>query len=235
MSGTMVVGDVHAVWGALNTLINKKRPRTILQVGDFGYWPRMAAAETQRRTYGRECPEKPKQPKAGGARIYFCPGNHEDWDSLDRAESNELWPEVFYMAKGSTHTLDDGRVVLFMGGARSIDQEWRTLGLDWFQQEEINRRDMEALEANLPERVDIVISHTCPVEFPLNLRSMLGQAQQQNDWSQTALSRVLQILHPALWYFGHFHAPRTGYTAGCRWTCLDMAGGNSGRWWTWLP
>jgi len=43
------------------------------------------------------------------------------------------------MPRGSTFTLPDGSVVMFFGGANSIDQEYRTFGIDWFPEEAITR------------------------------------------------------------------------------------------------
>ena len=49
--------------------------------------------------------------------------------------------------------LPDGRTVLFMGGALSVDKAWRTPGYDWFPEESITTGDLD----RLPDvHVDIV-------------------------------------------------------------------------------
>ena len=114
--------------------------------------------------------------------------------------------------------LPDGRTVLFIGGADSIDKEWRTRGVSWFPQEVITAADVDAL----PDcNVDIVISHTCPAEL---LPTLLEEdSRKTNDPSNTALSYVLERYSPRLWYFGHWHASRTGVLGRTRWHCLHMA------------
>jgi len=221
----IVMGDIHGEWGRISEFVNKRHPKLILQCGDFGYFPRLDRQE-QAKYASRYKHFKPRSPgpKMQDTPLHFCPGNHEDFESLNTRETDELWPNVFYQPRGSVITLPDGRTVLFMGGAKSIDKERRTQGLDWFPDEEISMKDVEVL----PDKVDIVISHTCPKEFPLKMRT--GYGDKLNDWSQRALSHVLQVCRPSLWYFGHFHNYQTGYTMGCRWTMMDMAFGGA-KWW----
>ena len=129
------------------------------------------------------------------------------------------------MPRGHTLVLPspDNRVVLFMGGANSIDKQYRKIGVDWFPEEIISQKDI----MNLPDcKVDIVISHTCPEEFSMST------LYDDNDPSRKALSYVLDKYHPSLWYFGHFHQNKTGYTNSCRWTCLNELGKTGG--WKWL-
>jgi hypothetical protein len=131
------------------------------------------------------------------------------------------------MRRGNTLTLPDGRNVLFMGGAHSIDEDAREPGIDWFPQEAITEADIH----NLPDmEIDIVISHTCPVEIFDKLSKMTGMISHDIDSSRGALSYVLERYRPALWYFGHFHVYATGKTRGVRWFCLDKVGGY--KWWT---
>jgi len=220
----IVCGDIHADWKFLNTLINRKKPDIILVCGDYGYWPIL-----DRRTNRSYSNVRPKDTK-----IYWCDGNHEDHESLGKLrekEISEIVPNVFYMKRGSTLILPDGRVVLFMGGADSVDKEWRTPGLDWFPGETISNKDID----NLPEvGVDIVVSHTCP-EFLVRHFIKKGVFDEKfNDPSQKVLTHVWEKYVPRLWYFGHFHTNmvvENGYT---KFICLNCAG-SSGRWWTYLP
>ena len=216
MSKIIICGDIHARWDKLNSLINKKQPDIILQVGDFGYYP-------EYKNY------HPHHIKNGDTKIYWCDGNHENHDKLNIIKRNEIRPNVFYMKRGSVLTLPNGEIVLFMGGAESIDKHLRTIGVDWFPQEVISQKDLE----NLPStdtKIDIVISHTCPLEFDLGDR--FKDTQKYKDCSRVALSRVLEIYKPAKWYFGHYHANIKGQYDNCKWECLNMAS-NTG-WWKWL-
>ena len=206
----VIIGDTHGMWHVLNPFVNKKRPDIILSCGDFGYWPRWKEKQRCKKWPKNKIPKVPD-----GCKLYFCDGNHEDHEMLLQAKDNELYPNVHYQPRGSTMRLPDGRQVLFFGGALSIDKSTRKWGIDWFPEEQISHSQIHNLDVE--GKVDIVISHTCPREF-----EMTGYDMKVNDCNRMALSYILQIYQPSLWYFGHWHRYTTGFYKGCRWTCLDM-------------
>lgn len=211
----LVCGDIHGYWSSLNTLINKKSPSMILQCGDFGYWPKF---------HGQSIDGTGKKwdfygLKNQDTKIYWCDGNHEDHWGLKNVSNNEILPNVFYMKRGSALTLPDGRNILFIGGAQSIDRFSRTTGVDWFPEETITQKEIY----DLPDvNIDIIISHTCPEEFLCELGFEDYRKEKYKDPSCKALSYVLEKYRPSLWYFGHFHVSKSGYTSRCRWTCLNQ-------------
>lgn len=209
----IIIGDTHGIWNHIYNLISKESPTMIISVGDFGWWPSI----------------KHTGKLKSSVEIRWCDGNHEDFNDIQkRIENNELEvkPNIFYQPRGSVITLEDGRRILFMGGAESFDIKLRTPGIDWFPEETIKQKDIE----NLPEtNIDIVISHTCPESFVGNL----GIQNLDKDSSRIALDIVLEKYQPSLWYFGHFHRYLTGYQNSCRWTCLNMS--NDAGWYEVLP
>lgn len=216
----LTVGDIHGEFGHLNSLIQKKHPSIILQVGDFGYWPK---------------DKKNQKIKNRDTIIYFCDGNHEDHESLRNLENNEIQENVFYMERGSTLNLPDGRTVLFMGGAFSHDWrykefgdvEWRyrEVGIDWFPfMELVTEEDLN----KIPDvKIDIVISHTAPKEFFMPPRD---GGLEVEDPSRESLSQLLKKYQPKLWFFGHYHYFRYGFDYGCKWTGLSYVKSGD-RWW----
>jgi len=156
----------------------------------------------------------------GDTKVYWCDGNHEDhWMLKKHTEPTEVHRNVFYMPRASTLTLPAGRDVLFVGGAESIDVNARQTGVDWFPEEIPGYADFLKLD-NVKGRVDIVISHTCPVEFnevPDRHCAVL------NDPTREILSRVVERFNPSLWYFGHWHAFAQGKYHNIKWTCLHYA------------
>ena len=212
-------------WAALNSYINSHHPDIILQAGDMGFWPRreLTIKERQKIRHGGKLLEPNMQ---NHTKMYWCDGNHEDFEMLKSRTTDELWPGVFYMPRGKTLTLPDGRLVLFMGGAASVDKAWRTLGINWFPEEEISMQDYMNLDPNM--RIDIVISHTCPMEIPIH--SALGiDAIRENDWSRKALSMIRDRYRPSLWYFGHWHKYESWFCQGTRFTALNMS--RETGWW----
>lgn len=216
MRDIIVTGDIHADFGKLNELINKKKPKIVICCGDFGYWPRFPWFNEN-------------VIKTQGAKIYWCDGNHEDHWSLAQRESNEILPDVFYMSRGSTLVLPDGRTAMFMGGAESIDKNVRTEGLDWFREEIITQKDLY----DLPDvKVDIFITHTCPVELVHDLTQFYPE--KGIEPSNYALSELRKKYKPDLWFFGHWHVYREGILFGTKWHCLSYPRQGE-RWWMYLP
>jgi predicted phosphodiesterase len=217
----LVLGDIHGDFGTMNQLISKKNPEIILQTGDFGFFPHLNIFRAD--SFGNNIRVEKKVPKVNNAKLYWACGNHEDHWELKNLTSNEIWPNVFYMKRGSILTLPDGRNVLFMGGANSIDKNSRTLGIDWFPEENLTYADVESVPKD--SKIDIVISHTCPNEFDIGCYDV--------DSNRYALSYILDTFRPSLWYFGHWHIYKTGFTRNCRWRTLNHSF-SCDKWWDWL-
>jgi hypothetical protein len=101
-----VLGDLHGDWRALNTFINKSlrcsRPFRacasnydemevlVLQTGDFGYWPHYDGRKdfNGRGTVWKQYGIRNAVPgiRDGLVKTYWCCGNHENHDALDRLE-----------------------------------------------------------------------------------------------------------------------------------------------------
>lgn len=221
MNKILVVGDVHGNFGKLNSIINVKRPELIICCGEFGYWPNHPNPGSLNF----------EGIKTHGAKFLWIDGNHEDFWSLKKREGDEIAPNIIYMQRGSAYTLPDGRRILFMGGANSIDKDMRTPGRDWFPEEQISQKDFEKALSHEPGKIDIFISHTCPRELVSELALWNGE---EEDPSTLALSQLHRIYLPCLWIFSHWHFYKKGYFGRTKWYCLDHIEGKQ-RWWMWLP
>lgn len=222
LKNIIITGDIHNDFGKLNTLINKKKPEFVICCGDFGYWEPFARKIGQKGAL-----RSVKEIKPGYTKILWCDGNHEHFDSLEKRKSDEVAPNVFYMSRGSTFTLPDRRVIMFMGGGYSIDKHYRIQGRDWFPQETISYKDM----MNLPDiKVDIFITHTCSTNI---LPEMLKHNElKHTDPSNKALTQLWEKYKPSLWYFGHWHVNVKGTWQNTKWECL--ADTRYSNWWTYL-
>lgn len=213
----LIVGDIHAEFGALNKLINQKNPDLVLSCGDFGYWPNFKNISQL------------SDIKLGKSKIMWCDGNHENFWELKKRESDEIVPNVIYMPRGSTYDLPDGRRIMFFGGADSIDKNYRTLGIDWFPEEIITQKDIY----DLPDKkIDIFITHTCSNEIKNKLLHL--NPLKINDPSNDALSYLWNKYRPSMWFFGHWHNFVQGNYEKTRWWALSHPPQGS-RWWIWLP
>lgn len=229
----MTMGDLHGEWGKANHLIQRKQPDIIFQCGDLGWWPSFSVIRST--VY-----HMPKWNHKGlkmspETQFLFCDGNHEDHPDLRNIQVNQgmgravkLYDNVYHMRRGARYQLPDGRVVLFYGGAESIDKHLRTFGVDWFPEEIPHNNELYAvLDEDKP--VDIVISHTCPEEWTPSGRHI----SKQNDPTRKHLSMILDKFKPSLWYHGHWHKEGEGKHGDTRWYSLDYPG-HGGRWWRWL-
>jgi len=205
LNGIYICGDIHCNFNILNEFIEQKKPEIIFQVGDLGVFP-----------------DIPLIIKNDNTKIYFCPGNHEDWNYLDSLKNNEIQKNIFYMKKGSILEINNKKI-LFVGGAISIDKIIRTEGADWFKQEVLLNKDIE----NIPDvNIDIVISHTCPdlVFKYLNLRKYIF------DPSQYLLDNIFIKYKPKQWFFGHFHKYMEFDFNDCHFTILNKISSEGDDW-----
>jgi len=214
----IITGDIHNEFGRLNDLINRKKKYLDLVIccGDFGYWPNHPF-------------EQLSNIRNHGIPVLWCDGNHEDHWALRERDTDELAPNVFYMPRGSTYTLEDGRTIMFMGGADSIDKDLRIYGRNWFPEEIITQKDL----MYLPDmKIDIFITHTCPEElYPIMVKFYIGKEIEPSNY---ALSELWKIYKPDLWFFGHWHYFSHGSLENTKWYALSHPGEGT-RWWMWLP
>ena len=215
------MGDTHGLWGDLNVFLNKKKPDILVVCGDFGHWPGHDFASYKRI-------------KNPNTKIYWCDGNHENHhdlrDRLNKGDPRRIMAvgdNIYYVPRGRCLDLPFLGNTMFLGGAHSIDKQWRTPGLDWFPEEILREADVSWVSPNV--KVDTIISHTCPEEFDIQIHGFekLGKV---SDPTRHVLSMMLEKYKPKKWYFGHWHTFQSGKYApteggwSCEWQSLGMLG-----------
>lgn len=230
----IICGDLHGDWGSINTLIDKRHPDIIIQVGDFGYFPNFQDSLIEEQTaYGKTIKKKWDNYgiKCKNTKVYWCRGNHDNVDALNenfsKTEISNIYDNVFYCPFGVVLTLPTNEKVLFVGGAKSVDRftAGRIEGVDWWHQETISYSDMK----NLPDqKIDIVVSHTIPKSF-LKKVGWERSGDMFNDPSCEALDQIMKIYKPKYLYSGHFHKYLVKYIDCCLWTSLSYP--RNGTWW----
>ncbi len=220
-----IVGDLHRNLRDLNEFIKNQQPEMILQCGDFAWFPNH---EHEDHFYHQEQGWTTSTIQSQNTSIYWCDGNHEDHSVIIQdGQIHEVATNVYHCSRGSTLALPDGRIVLFAGGADSIDKNFRTPGHDWFPEENITTSQLDLMMSH--GKIDIVISHTAPLSF--NASGFTKECGMVSN--RFALEQVLEKYRPDLWYFGHWHNDTSGVHKNTKWQCLDYPG-NSGKWWTWI-
>lgn len=224
----LIVGDLHGCFHRLERLIRLTSPDVVFQLGDFGYWPK------EEGDLSVDYNEKLNPHMLSFSDldnvtipILFCDGNHEDFRSLYRCDNEHDGviqefknKNVKHMKRGSTYELPDGRIILFVGGALSVDKHLRTEGKDWFDDETITNEQICNILDNV-KKADIIFSHTCPLEW----RDKLSPSYDIPDFSNKCLSELLHTYKPSFWIHGHWHKIRSGkFKHGdgstTKWLCL---------------
>jgi len=136
----------------------------------------------------------------------FIRGNHDD-------------PEICRKSKNwiPDGTFENG--MFFLGGARSIDQHRRIMGVSWWPEEELSWKELKVVIHNFQKiKPNIVVTHDCPKEIALKLNS---HHQDDNSKTREALDAMLLIHKPKLWVFGHNHIDFDQVINSTRFICLD--------------
>jgi len=212
-----MVGDIHGHWGDLNTLINRRKPDIIIQLGDFGWWPHYHMKTGMYRDKKKKFNQFNIKNFQNGklTKILWLPGNHENWDDLKCITNYaplEIQDGVTYCPFGTVIEVN-GFNILMVGGAESYDKLSRTEGDSWWKNELIDQEDMD----NLPDcNIDIVCSHTIPRDWLNNC----GWGEKMKDSSTFALQLIREKYQPKKWFSAHFHKYLKCDIQGCEWTSL---------------
>jgi predicted phosphodiesterase len=137
MTRILLVGDSHGNLNFMNHVLKIAQMRNadrVIQLGDFGVWPGPA---------GKEYLDGVEQAcKALGIDLWVIPGNHDDWNQIEALESPWIRPRIRIMGKVNFFT-EEGISFLCVGGAVSIDRQYRTPNKSWWSQEALTSDDVD--------------------------------------------------------------------------------------------
>ena len=193
-----LVGDLHAKHSEYHGLL-ASGPQPVIQLGDLDI-----------SGYSRwSIPE--------GRQAWFIDGNHDAFPSLptgsDRPE--EATSGLIHIPRGFV----SGNV-LFVGGADSVDRDYRIAGRDWFAEESITERDLQKVRSIRGGSIEVVISHCAPASVAAFFLQALVGYGYSGTRSERALDEVLFLHQPRLWVFGHYHVSREVERDGTTFRCL---------------
>lgn len=216
----LFVGDTHGRFDKLNQLIAQHKPDNVFVCGDFGYW--------NEQTFGGPDYNLWDRIVTNDTKVYFCDGNHEDFNMLDKLVEQHGYRKpilvaknVYYCPRGSELILEDGTSVLFFGGAYSVDKPLRIKDINWFEQEQAT---FEQLDRVQNKQYDIVVSHTCPMRclFDVSMKTGINRAKINHTQTEQVLDKLFDIVQPKLWFFGHWHQYGNFEYNGCKLVMLNI-------------
>lgn len=194
--------------------------QTILHVGDFGIWP---GPSGKRYLMGVEA-----ACAANEVEILVTPGNHEDWSRLDQKQSEDrgngiggvqwLTDHIAALPRGHRWSMRSPaghqRTFVSLGGAPSIDYEYRAPGKNWWPGEAISVEDVSRTVAG--GHADIMVTHDAPgppyavmaVESILSSNPM-GWSDRGLAYATRGRELVTEAylgVCPEVLFHGHYHA-----------------------------
>ncbi|MGY4856858.1 metallophosphoesterase [Cryobacterium sp. AP23] len=213
-SSVVIAGDWHGsiTWAQqVFPFLRRTVPgvRTVLHLGDFGYW-------SEREGHGFADTVSYWARAAGLERVLVSPGNHENWDKLDRlfaaapGEPVEVAARVFMMPRGYRFTLA-GKQYASFGGAASLDRADRVPLKDWWPTEVPTEDDVARMTSGGP--ADVLLCHEA-IDGGADLVERVLKANPLG-WDEDALAysalsrhrvtRVYEALTPSVMAHGHLH------------------------------
>lgn len=209
-----VCGDWHGDVEWLRTVRHAVRVAapdvtTILQLGDW--WMDSAACDAVFADSGIE-------------RVCVTLGNHEPWAEitplLDAHPGEAVRvSEVTWLLPRPARLRIGGRDILSLGGAASVDREWRVPGVSWWPDEVIT--DQQVADAVAGGRADVMLTHESPARTPVaavnqvlrsNPMGFPESTLSESAASRTRVAQVWDAVRPRHLLHGHMHVAGAGIT-----------------------
>lgn len=197
-----LIGDVHGKFRRYKEILENSPPS--IQVGDMGVgfrrWP-----------HGEYTANPPNERMVQGDHR-FIRGNHDN-------------PAA---CTGQSQWIPDGNIengVMFIGGADSIDREFRVEDFSWWPDEQLSREQLAHLhEVYIDAKPRVMITHDCPQGVAREIFRQMRKGQYIEDLETTptryALHNMWTSHSPELWVFGHWHRSFDHILRGTRFVCL---------------
>ena len=124
----------------------------------------------------------------------------------------EEYPNIMF-AKDSELYNFDGKNTLVIGGAYSVDKDYRLMmGYNWYPSEQPSREMKNKVKKVLKEhnnKIDIILSHTCPFKYMPYEMFLSGVDQSKVDNStEEFLDEIENNTDYKKWYCGHYHTDK---------------------------
>ena len=211
-----ITGDTHGDFSRYLAFADRVRPTehdTMIVLGDAGLNYYAGGRDAIRKHYVNDFPF-----------TTFCiHGNHEmrpaDIPSYQTREYcggtvwyEEAYPHILFAKDGEIYRFD-GHTCIVIGGAYSVDKYYRLArGWAWFPDEQPSAEIKAYVEQQLVKhgnRIDIVLSHTCPLKYEPTEVFLSGVDQSTVDKStEEWLGRIEERIDYKRWYCGHYHTEK---------------------------
>lgn len=233
------IGDTHAL-NPIFSIIDKHKleDQKLIHVGDLG----LGFQEIRRDVANLITTDEMLQETNN--HLYAIRGNHDNpifWD-----KSKGLWLPKFH----NLHLVDDyevkiieGKVVLFIGGAISIDRSIRKSEFppSWWKDEEFVFNKEKLLKVlKSYGKIDVIVTHTAPAfAYPQNDyvpivdhyceieeqhgSDLRGELRLERENISNVWHEMVKIgVKPSHWIYGHFHSSKKQTLSGVEFKLLNI-------------
>ena len=122
----------------------------------------------------------------------------------------EKYPYLIFAKDGEEYNIN-GKRVLVIGGAYSVDKEYRIIhGYKWFKDEQLTKEEMDAIYNKVKgKHYDVVLTHTCPYKCePVEVfLSEIDQSKVDKSMEHF-LDKIEDSIKYDKWYCGHYHTEK---------------------------
>lgn len=205
-----ITGDTHRDFYRLRN-IEKNKDNMLIILGDAGINYCLNEEDNKLKKYLNDM----------NIKLFCIQGNHEErpenistYKEIDMFDGNvfveEEYPNLIFAKNGELYKID-GKKVLVIGGAYSVDKEYRLLyGHRWFKDEQLTEEEQNSiLEKYKGKHVDIILSHTCPMKYEPAEVFMQGIDQTKVDNAmEMFLDKIEENVDYDKWYCGHYHTEK---------------------------
>lgn len=196
-----ITGDTHGDPFLSQIFSAKRKGLTHLIVcGDFGYVWMGSKYENDILDYINNI----------GIQVLFIDGNHDNHILLRQypiqnkfgGKVRVIRDNIIYLLRGEVYTINDKKF-LTIGGARSIDRDFRIKNVSWWEEEILNEKERSNTLYNLHlnnYKIDYIITHTI-------FNEVINELVQNPTLDEVSifLDEIKSIVTFDCWYFGHLH------------------------------
>ena len=205
-----ITGDTHRDFSRLYNLKETEEDMLII-LGDAGINYYLDDEDVKYKEYL----------KSFKIKLFCIRGNHEERpkniNSYKEIEMfggkvfiEEEYPNLIFAKDGEVYNID-GKSILVIGGAYSVDKNYRIMhGYKWFKDEQLTTKEMnDVLDKIKGKHFDIVLTHTCPYKYEPREVFIPGLDQSKIDKTmEHFLDKVEENIKYDKWYCGHYHTEK---------------------------
>ena len=205
-----ITGDTHRDFSRLYKL-EKNKDDMLIVLGDAGINYYLDEEDIRYKEYLKKFKLK----------LFCIRGNHEERPENIKAYKEiemfggkvfveEDYSNLIFAKDGEIYNID-GKSVLVIGGAYSVDKEYRLMyGHSWFKDEQLTKEEMNIiLDKVKGKHFNIVLTHTCPYKYEPREVFMQDLDQSKVDKSmEHFLDEIEEKISYDKWDCGHYHTEK---------------------------